>query len=166
MATLRSGSCQRRTAMSRITNDNVYYYERMRYTPPVETTVAAGELGSRLRELRTRQALSLSEAARRASISKAYLSQLEHGESTQPSYDVLGRIATALGTTAEVLAGRSSANRLWGGRIPDALRAFADNNAVPDGDVSMLAQIHYRGKQPETAEDWAHIYETIKRTIR
>ncbi len=132
----------------------------------METTVAAGELGSRLRELRTGQSLSLSETARRANISKAYLSQLEHGGSTQPSYDVLGRIATALGTTAEVLAGRNSRSRLWGGNVPDALRAFADNNAVPDGDVSMLAQIHYRGKQPETAEDWAHIYETIRRTIR
>ncbi len=147
-------------------NDVVYYCERMSYPLPVETTLAANDLAARIHDLRRRQSLSLSETARRARISKAYLSQLEHGQRTQPSYDVLGRIATALGTTADALAGYPSREPFLASRIPSALRAFAERNSVPEVDVSMLARIEYRGKQPASAEDWAHIYETIKRTIR
>jgi transcriptional regulator with XRE-family HTH domain len=124
-------------------------------------------LGERLRELRVRQALSLSEVARRAQISKAYLSQLEHGESTQPSYEVLVRLATALGSGVSELTGRPA---VWepneSGPLPTSLRAFAEQVDLPDTDVSMLSKIHFRGKQPKVPEDWAHIYETIKRTIR
>src|SRR5207249_6665764 len=64
------------------------------------------ELAQRLTRLRERQELSLSEVARRAQISKAYLSQLEHGESKQPSYEVLDRLATALAASVEDLTGR------------------------------------------------------------
>ena len=123
-------------------------------------------LAERLRDLREKQGLSMSEIARRARISKAYLSQLEHGESTQPSYDVLTRIAVALGSSPDYLAGRSSGQTTESGALPAALRAFADQTSLPEGDVTMLAHIHYRGKVPRNAEDWAHIYETIKRTIR
>jgi transcriptional regulator with XRE-family HTH domain len=132
----------------------------------VNSTAGAG-LADRLNGLRVREALSLSEVARRARISKAYLSQLERGESTQPSYDVLLRLATALGTTPQALAGGSlPVPSSSDGSLPETLRDFAARSEIPDVDVSMLANIHYRGKQPATAEDWAHIYETIKRTIR
>jgi transcriptional regulator with XRE-family HTH domain len=108
----------------------------------------------------------MSEIARRARISKAYLSQLEHGESSQPSYDVLGRLAVALGSSPDYLAGGSSGQTSGSAALPASLRAFADQSSLPEADVSMLAHIHYRGKLPRNAEDWAHIYETIKRTIR
>jgi len=123
-------------------------------------------LATRLKGLREKQGLSMSEIARRARISKAYLSQLEHGESSQPSYDVLGRLAVALGSSPDYLAGGSSGHALEPSALPASLRAFADQSSLPEADVSMLAHIHYRGKLPQNAEDWAHIYETIKRTIR
>ena len=125
-----------------------------------------GGLGRRLKDLREGQELSLSEVARRAHISKAYLSQLERGESTQPSYDILVRLATALATSPDKLAGLPSGWHPEGEKVPAPLRTFADRSALPEVDVSMLAQIHFRGKQPRSADDWAHIYETIKRTIR
>lgn len=125
------------------------------------------DLGERIRSRREQEQLSLSEVARRARISKAYLSQLEHGESTQPSYDVLARLATALGSTVSDLTGRPA---VWepndAGQVPSALHSFAQRARLPLADISMLAKIHFRGKQPATADDWAHIYETIKRTIR
>lgn len=127
---------------------------------------APGELAARLQDRRHREELSLSEVARRARISKAYLSQLERGESTQPSYEVLLRLAVALGTTPEALTGHGQTTLAWGKDVPASLRTFATRSAIPPVDVSMLAGIHYRGKQPRSADDWAHIYETIKRTIR
>ena len=124
-------------------------------------------LGSQIRDVRERQGLSLSEVARRARISKAYLSQLEHGESTHPSYEVIVRLATALGTSVSHLTGRPA---VWEPAqiepLPASLRAFAQQARLPEADVSMLAKIHFRGKLPRNPDDWAHIYETIKRTIR
>lgn len=76
------------------------------------------------------------------------------------------QLAIALGTTPTALLGRESAASMHTIGVPPSLRTFAANTSVPEVDVEMLAQIHYRGKQPESAEDWAHIYETIKRTIR
>jgi transcriptional regulator with XRE-family HTH domain len=127
----------------------------------------ADGLAQRLRRLRDVQALSLSEVARRAQISKAYLSQLERGESTQPSYEVIGRLATALGASPEQLAGhRGPWDPSEHEPVPASLRAFANQTGLPDVDVQMLSRIHYRGKRPRDPADWAHLYETIKRTIR
>ena len=127
----------------------------------------ADRLGQRLSRLREKQQLSLSEVARRAQISKAYLSQLERGDSKQPSYEVLDRLATALGASVEELAGRRGS---WDPSeqepVPASLRAFASQSGLPSVDVEMLARIHYRGKRPRDPADWAHLYETIKRTIR
>ena len=124
-------------------------------------------LGSRLRDARTAQSLSLTEVAARAGISKAYLSQLEHGASTTPSHEVLRRLATALGTSIADLTGTSET---WqpgeANKLPASLRTFARSAKIPEADVEMLAGIHYRGKQPGEPDDWAHIYETIKRTVR
>ena len=129
--------------------------------------VTNGSLGSRLHDARTAQSLSLTEVATRAGISKAYLSQLEHGASTTPSHEVLRRLATALGTSIADLTGTSET---WqpreADRLPASLRAFARGANIPETDVEMLASIHYRGKQPGEPDDWAHIYETIKRTVR
>ena len=124
-------------------------------------------LGERLRHLRTEQSRTLTDVATRAGISKAYLSQLERSSNKQPSYEVVVRLATALGVTVEELTGRPaiwdpSANE----HFPATLQAFAEQSRLPRGDVEMLAHIHYRGRQPDDVEDWAHIYETIRRTIR
>lgn len=123
-------------------------------------------LGRRLRAARERQDLSLSEVARRAGISKAYLSQLENGESSHPSYDVMGRLAAALATSIPDLTGQPGVWEPVESDAPASLRAFAQKARLPAVDVSMLAKIHFRGKRPDNADDWAHIYETIKRTIR
>jgi len=124
-------------------------------------------LGKRLRRLREAEGISLSEVARRAKVSKAYVSQLERGGSSDPSYSVIARLATALGTTVEHLTGQSV---VWDPTeheaIPASLHAFAKRAGVPEVDVSMLAKIHFRGKRPRHPDDWAHLYETIKRTIR
>ena len=124
-------------------------------------------LGQRLRALREAQSRSLTDVALRAGISKAYLSQLERDAKKQPGYDVVVRLSTALGVTVEALTGRPA---VWDPtideRYPEALRAFAEKAQLPKGDVEMLAHVHYRGRQPSDVEDWAHIYETIRRTIR
>ena len=136
---------------------------RLVYDACVEKSFLATEL----RRILESQQLSLTEIASRAQISKAYLSQLEHGASKQPSFEVLSRLATALGASVEDLTGRTT---VWdptelATSVPLSLRSFAAKSVLPESDITMLSRIHYRGKQPKEADDWAHIYETIKRTV-
>ena len=124
-------------------------------------------MGGRLRGARAAQSLSLTEVASRAGISKSYLSQLEHGASTTPSHEVLRRLATALGASIVDLTGTSETwQPVETDNLPTSLRAFARAATLPETDIKMLAGIHYRGRQPGEPDDWAHIYETIKRTVR
>jgi transcriptional regulator with XRE-family HTH domain len=58
-------------------------------------TEDAGEVGARVRELRQRQGMSLSELARRAAVGKATLSGLEAG-TRNPTLDTLQAVAAAL----------------------------------------------------------------------
>jgi transcriptional regulator with XRE-family HTH domain len=68
----------------------------------------ATAMGARLRERRAELGLSLSEAARRASVSASYLTAVENGSSTA-SLAVLSRITHALELTiGEFLAGETA----------------------------------------------------------
>lgn len=124
-------------------------------------------LGRRLRALRREQKLSLSEVARRSGVSKGYLSQLERSAAIRPSADTLFAVSRTLGASAIELyegpdftpmAGQSS-------EIPDSLQQFSDEANLPPADISMLAQIHYRGAQPQDKEDWRFLYESIRRSV-
>ena len=53
--------------------------------------------GERIRFLRENAGMGLTELANASSISKAYLSLMEHGKKTDPSPQVVSRIAQALG---------------------------------------------------------------------
>lgn len=60
-------------------------------------------IGSRIRELRTKQKLSLSELAKRAGVVKSYLSTIERGIASNPTIEVVNKIARALSVDQEVL---------------------------------------------------------------
>ena len=109
-------------------------------------------LGDRIRQRRADTGLSAAELARRATISKGYLSAIEHGNSVRPSADVLTRLATALGTTMADLLDKES--RPSDATIPPSLQAFAASRGLPAEDLDMLAQIRFRGEQPATPDDW------------
>ena len=125
-------------------------------------------VGQQVRQRRESQGLSLSELARLADVSKGYLSEIENKAATRPSAATLHSIADVLGATvAELL--EKSAGAEDGGRdpeVPESLRRFADENGLPPADVRMLAGIHYRGKAPETEEDWRFIFESIRLRVR
>jgi transcriptional regulator with XRE-family HTH domain len=127
---------------------------------------ASRRLGSRIRRLRKEAGLSLSALAERAGVSKGYLWTLEKGETkTRPSGQTLHRIAKALGTTIADLIGRSvEADERPS--IPSSLRKFAEDEKLSDRDVLMLARVNFRGRQPERPEDWAFIWQAIRRSVQ
>jgi len=85
---------------------------------------------------------------------------------TRPSADVLYRIAFVLGTSMGALLEKqimSTNDELTD--IPEGLRNFALAERIPEEEIKMLAQIHYRGHRPYTADDWKFLYESIKRSV-
>ncbi|MBM4319312.1 MAG: helix-turn-helix transcriptional regulator [Deltaproteobacteria bacterium] len=127
-------------------------------------------LQQRLRELLASRGLSVSALARQAGLSKGYVSQLLSGKASNPSVEAVSRMAEALGVTRAALLGdeRSPGEEL---ALPAGLLAFLQECAargmpLSGEDVQMLAGIRYRGRQPQSAEDWAYLYESIRRSIR
>jgi transcriptional regulator with XRE-family HTH domain len=128
-------------------------------------------LAERIRDLRERAELSLGDLAEITGISKGYLSQLERGEAANPSVDVLGKLAQGLGVQASELLGEEAATPEGRPRLPRGLEGFlqeaeARGMAVPLEDVNMLMHIRYRGKTPTTKEDWALLYDFIRRIVK
>ncbi len=121
-------------------------------------------LGHRIRQRREEKGISSAELARRAGISKGYLSEIENGSAARPSAEILYQLAINLGTTVADLLGKEirPATRT----IPAALQEFAEQESLPEQDVEMLAHIRFRGQQPATADDWRFLYESIRRSVR
>jgi transcriptional regulator with XRE-family HTH domain len=111
--------------------------------------------------------LSLAELARRADISKGYLHSIESGETQSPSAEVLFKIAHELGTTiADLLGETEEIQQVADADIPENLQRLAEEDNLTQADIQMLANIRYRGKQPQSVADWRFIFESIKRTVR
>ena len=60
-------------------------------------------IGERIKKIRLRKHYSITRLAEEAQISKSYLSQIEKGANTNPSLQMLYKIAASLGTTIDYL---------------------------------------------------------------
>jgi transcriptional regulator with XRE-family HTH domain len=139
------------------------------HTDP-EPSTSPSTLGERLREKRLKKGLSISRLADAVEVSKGYIHDLEADKIARPSAEVLYRIALTLGTTIGFLLGKPK-NPLIDEEnqdipnIPASLEQFAKEDRIPEEDKRRLACIKYRGRQPESVDDWRYLYETIKRVV-
>jgi transcriptional regulator with XRE-family HTH domain len=120
-------------------------------------SVAHKPIGPRIRQLRESRGWSLTELANRAGISRSYLTQIEHGESF-PTHEKILKLADALGALPSELLDDEPEDM----EIPESLREFATQASLPSAEIKMLAQIEYRGRRPNTTEEWKAIYSVIK----
>jgi transcriptional regulator with XRE-family HTH domain len=123
------------------------------------------EIGKRIKKRRIDAGLSLSQLAVDAEVSKSYLSRLESEEGEmRPSGKTLYRIAGALGTTMSDLLEREV---LVDGPIdlPPSLAKFAAKRNLTPREKKMLAQINFRGRHPETVDDWEFLWTAIQRSV-
>jgi transcriptional regulator with XRE-family HTH domain len=114
-------------------------------------------LGVRLRRLREEKGWSLTELSEKAGISRSYLAQIESGESTPTQAKIL-QLANALGALPSELLGEEPNETA----ISDSLRAFGKSTNLGSAEIQMLARIEYRGKRPNTVEEWRAIYSVIR----
>jgi transcriptional regulator with XRE-family HTH domain len=125
----------------------------------------AVRIGQTIQRLREESGLSLSQLAKDARISKSYIWKIEQGKSdSRPSGKTLYKIARALGTSMSELIGQAVLVD-EPTEVPDSLKKFAKKAHLRDRDVQMLAQVNFRGKQPEDPEDWEFVWSAIKRSV-
>ncbi|PGX44243.1 transcriptional regulator [Priestia megaterium] len=60
-------------------------------------------IGDRIKEMRLQKRYSITRLAEKAQISKSYLSQIEKGSNSNPSLQMLHKIAASLGTSVDYL---------------------------------------------------------------
>lgn len=121
-------------------------------------------LSEQIRNRRQEEGLTVADLARLASVSKAYISQLENNiNGVRPSAAVLLRIASALGTSVSALLEKQEDNQL--ADIPEELQKFALAEQLPEEEIKLLVRIEYRGRRPKTFDDWKFLYEAIKRSV-
>ena len=128
----------------------------------------AASVGARIKQHREEMGMSLSRLSEEASVSKGYLWSLEKGETNaRPSGETLYRIAEALGVTMSELLGRKLlVETTASGKLPPGLSEFAKRERLPRRDIDMLAQVNFRGEQPQRADDWEFVYQAIQRSVR
>jgi transcriptional regulator with XRE-family HTH domain len=133
------------------------------------TLFPAMSIARRLRQIRESHGLSLDDVATDANISKTYLWELEQDTAGEkrPSADVLVRIAAALSVTiADLLALPTTQVRDAAAELPPSLREFRERmkklgSPLSDPDVRDLALTKFRGRQPQTSDEWLQLYLTL-----
>jgi transcriptional regulator with XRE-family HTH domain len=120
--------------------------------------VEANEFGRKVRDRRLEEKLSQAALAQKVGISRNYLSQIERGQATNLSWQVMERLTSILGLKGEATAGNTEMP------LPTSLTAFAESAGLPPDDVLMLARLKYRGQQPTTPEKWELLYNVIRMT--
>lgn len=128
-------------------------------------------LGEKIKELRNSKGWSLDELAQQSNVSKAYLSQLENGESERPSAEILYKIATTLGTSISSLLGKTLVVEDDPNEIMDNLRKAQLKYGIPENFLGRLAASAKRtddkkGRKDYSPEDWNYLYETLRRIDR
>ena len=121
-------------------------------------------LQDRLRQERNRAGLSLARLADETGMSKTYILRLETDPETNPSLDVLRRIADALDVTVADLIGAPATQFVPDDAdVPGSLRAFADQAKLSKGEFDLLASIRWRrGETPQTPERWQYILTSLR----
>jgi len=131
-------------------------------------------LAENLKRIRQRKQLTQPALAEAAEVSKGYVYMLEAGDMTNPTLDILMKIATALECTIADLTGdakvRVKQPKTADVDLPESLLAFARHKRrtgepLSEDDLQNLACTQFRGKRPKTPDDWAYVYEFLKRTF-
>ncbi len=145
--------------------------------------VRVASFGERLRRARSARGKTLRQVAGSAGVSIAYLSDLERGVLENPTLDKLRGIAAALSISLNDLLDVREPSHVPSNQEPPALQEFTsgepfrsvtaeqakrlrrDPGELRERWVEILRGIDLGGLQPETAADYAFIFEAIRHAI-
>lgn len=119
------------------------------------------KIGARIRTRRGSMRLSQQELAEAAEISRTYLSLIERGEAKNITFNVLRRLALALGISVSALTGETTAEIV----ISPSLRQLALEEGLSYEETQALSQLELRGREPQTVEDWRKLYKALREVL-
>ena len=118
-----------------------------------------------LHNLCKERGITLAEVSRRSGISRAWLHEASvNGGLGRMASDKLQALALAMDVTAEELIGKQRLT--YHPKVSPILRQYAEGNTITDREFEMLSYINYRGRYPQTIEDYWFIHEAIKSRLR
>ena len=129
------------------------------------------KLNERLRELRRERGLTLRQLRESIEertgerLSVSYLSELERKDAV-PSVETLARIAGGYGVPLpDILAPVDFYEVDSRAPYPRGLLEFKESRQLEDDWVETLARIEFRGRRPDTEDEWEAIYGVLRALI-
>ena len=128
------------------------------------------EIGDNIKKYRELRSITMPDLAVRAGVSKAFLWEIESGNSKRPGAETLYKIAEALGVTIAHLMGKapqSDGNAWIEPEINDGLRAFINERkrqgrALEREEIKSLSFVQLKGGRPTTRDQWALVYGMLR----
>jgi len=117
------------------------------------------QFGRQVQRRRKDMGISQEELARRAGLSRNYISIIERGEATNVSMRIIDNIALVLGTEPRGLVDPVDQDPSL---IPPALRQLALADGLSYETVDRLARIPRRGQEPKTMEAWRALFDAVR----
>ena len=132
------------------------------------------DIGGNVKKYRELRGFSLSELAEKAGVSKAFLWEIEQGNSKRPGAEILFKIATGLNVTLADLMGKKPPEANRDGvepKINEGLRKFMEDrkrqgNPLHHEEIKSLSYVQFRGGRPQTKEQWELVYVALKQSTR
>lgn len=127
------------------------------------------KLQNRLKELRMYRDLTLKGVAELTGLSVSYLSDIERGRTT-PTLNTLETIAQALEVSIiDMLTGVDFAGEASQAGLPPGLSELMGDDEygqdITEEWVETLSKIQFRGKRPQTKQDWLELYLHLRRVL-
>ena len=128
-------------------------------------------IGERIKEQRSNKGLSLDKLSKLSGVSKTYLSEIESGVKSNPSADVLLKIATALDVSLPYLLEGNKEDTQKNIPVPISLKEAAIEIDMKYSEVEQLQKhagiaLAHRGKKVEgnqiSKDGWIKLYNTLK----
>ena len=116
-------------------------------------------LGRQVLNRRKDMGLSQEALAKRADISRNYISIIERGEARNVSMNIIGQLAIALETTPTELLDEPDRSEVL---ISPTLREFGLKASLSFEAIDRLARIPRRGREPQSLEEWRQLYEAVR----
>jgi transcriptional regulator with XRE-family HTH domain len=125
------------------------------------------KLHERLKEIRTQKGLTLVQVKEQSGLSVSYLSDLERGRTTSPSLETLDKLANFYAMTAtDLMSGIEGWGEATMASLPAGLSDLVSDSTIDEDIARDLSRVEFRGKRPQTKEEWYELFLYLKRMMR
>lgn len=125
------------------------------------------KLHDRLKEVRKHRGLTLLQVKDSTGLSVSYLSDLERGRTNNPTVETLEKLARCYGVNLpDLLAGVEGQGHVTVESLPPGLKDLVAASEVDPEWARDLARLEFRGKRPQTKDEWREIYYYMRRMMK